>query len=586
MKNQIRRLFALLLLPALSLQASTARAQNTVFTYQGQVLDNGANFTGSGQFKFALVTSANGASQATATADPPSNGYITGYTVTAGGSGYLTAPTVTVVGGGGSGAQAKAEISSGGVVTNLAVVSFGNANYTSAPTVTIAAPPALTTYTTYWSNDGTSSAGSEPAAAVNVGVANGLFTVALGDTNVANMTAIEVSTFYQPNLQLRTWFSDGVNGFAALSPLLNLSAAPYSIMANSASNLVGTLPASQLTGEFSGNAGGLTNLNASQLTGGTVPVAALPSVVVTNTATGVTLSGTFTGNGAGVTNVTASTLATPQGMTLIPAGTFTMGNSIGDSDITDATPTNITVSAFYMYINLASYAQWQSVYFWATNNDYSFDNAGSGKAPNHPVQSVNWFDVVKWCNARSQQAGLTPVYYTDAALTQVYSAGDVAPYVNWGAGGYRLPTEAEWEKAARGGLSGQRFPWGDIITENLANYYGNTSDYGYDLGPNGYNALFDTGAYPYTSPAGYFVASGYGLYDMAGNVEEWCWDWYGSPYGQPTTTNPTGPPSGSGRVLRGGGWYGSAVLARCAYRYDFNPLLGNHYVGFRCVRGL
>jgi formylglycine-generating enzyme len=229
-----------------------------------------------------------------------------------------------------------------------------------------------------------------------------------------------------------------------------------------------------------------------------------------------------------------------------------------------------------MDTNLVSYSQWQTVYNWAATNGYGFDNAGAGKAANNPVQTVDWYDCVKWSNARSQQAGLTAVYYTDAGLTQVYTNGEVTPYVNWGASGYRLPTEAEWEKAARGGLSGQRFPWGDTISESQANYVGDTfgsdvngvAGYSYDLGPNGYNALFDTGGEPYTSPVGYFAANGYGLYDMAGNVEEWCWHWYGTPYGQPTTTNPTGPASGSFRVLRGGSWIDVAYYARCAYRND------------------
>ena len=220
---------------------------------------------------------------------------------------------------------------------------------------------------------------------------------------------------------------------------------------------------------------------------------------------------------------------TSDGMALVPAGSFTMGDTWdGESD---AAPTNVYVSAFYMDTNLVSYSQWQTVYTYATSHGYSFNHLGAGKAANHPVQSVDWFDAVKWCNARSQQGGLTPVYYTDADLTQIYTNGEVTPFANWTASGYRLPTEAEWEKAARGGLSGQRFPWGNTISESQANYKGDTNDYSYDLGPNGYNAIFATGALPYTSPVGYFAGNGYGLYDMAGNLEEWCWDWWGTPYG-------------------------------------------------------
>ncbi len=135
-------------------------------------------------------------------------------------------------------------------------------------------------------------------------------------------------------------------------------------------------------------------------------------------------------------------------------------------------------------------------------------------------------------------------------------------------------------------MSGQRFPWGDTISESQANYYGDANDFSYDLGPNGFNATFDTGGEPYTSPAGYFAANGYGLYDMAGNVYEWCWDWYGTPYGQPTTTNPTGPASGSTRVLRGGNWGYYANYARCADRSGDDPNGDSYNIGFRCVRGL
>jgi formylglycine-generating enzyme required for sulfatase activity len=284
------------------------------------------------------------------------------------------------------------------------------------------------------------------------------------------------------------------------------------------------------------------------------------------------------------TNGLPTNVFTSDGMSLIPAGGFIMGDTM-DCEY-DAVTTNIYVSAFYIDTNLVSYSQWQAVYAYATSNGYGFDNAGSGKAADHPVQTVNWFDAVKWSNARSQQAGLTPVYYTDSEFAQVCTNGDVTLYVNWTANGYRLPTEAEWEKAARGGLSGLRFPWGDTISQSQANYYGYSGVFTYDLGPNNWNPLFEPGGYPDTSPVGYFAPNGYGLYDMAGNVYEWCWDWYGTPYGQPTTNNPTGPATGTYRVVRGGEWGFYANQLRCANRSTFMPSgVGLNIHGFRCVRG-
>ena len=294
----------------------------------------------------------------------------------------------------------------------------------------------------------------------------------------------------------------------------------------------------------------------------------------------------FAVNNAEVTNASPpgffrlQPVTAPAGMALIPAGWFTMGDTLdGESD---AIPTNIYVSAFVMDVNLVNYGLWTNVYAYATSHGYSFDDPGAdgvgNTGTNYPVTTVDWYDCVKWCNARSQQASNTPCYYTDAAMTQVYTNTDVdAVYVNWSANGYRLPTEAEWEKAARGGCTGLRFPWGNLIHTNQAAYY-SAGGLTYDLGPANFPIV--------PSPVGSFDVNGYGLYDMAGNEFEWCWDWYGTPYGQPSTINPTGARSASGfRVLRGGVYEGYAYFARCAYRgtrSGFAPTT----IGFRCVRGL
>lgn len=164
----------------------------------------------------------------------------------------------------------------------------------------------------------------------------------------------------------------------------------------------------------------------------------------------------------------------PDGFVLIPAGSFEMGDSFHEWAGDEVPVHTVNVSAFYMQATEVTYAEWRDVYTWAVTHGYGFDNAGNGKGETHPVHSVNWFDMTKWCNARSEKESLRPCYYTDAARTLIYRSGRVAlsnGMVCWMANGYRLPTEAEWEKAARGGLSGKRFPWGDTISHNQANYY-------------------------------------------------------------------------------------------------------------------
>ena len=281
----------------------------------------------------------------------------------------------------------------------------------------------------------------------------------------------------------------------------------------------------------------------------------------------------------------------PAGMAYIPAGSFQMGDTFHEGNTSELPLHNVFVSAFFMDKNQVIKEMWLDVYTWAQGHGYTFSNAGSFAGNGYPVKNVNWYDVVKWCNARSEQEGLTPCYYTDATLATVYRVGSLNltnACVKWTVNGYRLPTEAEWEKAARGGRAGNRFPWGDTITHSQANYFSSAS-YGYDLSPT-------RGAHPTygaaTGPIRSFAANDYGLFDMAGNQSQWCWDWFdGLFYGQTEATNdPHGPVGAmSYRVMRGGDASDAAVALRCASRYNIYgnvvPAQTSPARGFRCVRG-
>lgn len=282
----------------------------------------------------------------------------------------------------------------------------------------------------------------------------------------------------------------------------------------------------------------------------------------------------------------------PAGFTLIPAGSFQMGNALvgGFPDEQPVHPVN--VGAFYMENTLVTNGVWAEVRAWGALHHYTDLPVGSvsgtvnhNKGLAHPVVYVNWYDAVKWCNARSEMEGLTPCYAIGSPET-VYRTGNSDRVVcHWEANGYRLPTEAEWEKAARGGLSGKRFPWGDTITQSQANYYSSGS-HSYDVNSaKGYPPKFATGGAPYTSPVGSFAPNGYGLYDMAGNVWERCWDWYGA-YDRSAGSDPRGAATGTCRVFRGGCWYSfGARGCRTSHRGYYFPAEMSDYVGFRSARG-
>ena len=167
----------------------------------------------------------------------------------------------------------------------------------------------------------------------------------------------------------------------------------------------------------------------------------------------------------------ASLWVDPDQFAVIPAGSFEMGDALDGNEASDAPVVTVNVSEFYMGKYEVTKSEWDAVRTWGESNEYTDLSEGSGKAADHPVQSISWIDMVKRCNARSEMEGRTPCYTVGVST---YRTGlQISVECDWTANGYRLPTEAEWEKAARGGLSGQRFPSGDTISHVIANYTSN-----------------------------------------------------------------------------------------------------------------
>ncbi|MDR1072953.1 MAG: SUMF1/EgtB/PvdO family nonheme iron enzyme [Treponema sp.] len=234
-------------------------------------------------------------------------------------------------------------------------------------------------------------------------------------------------------------------------------------------------------------------------------------------------------------------VAIPSGFVKILGGTFMMGSPAGEAGRDGGeTQRRVTVSGFYMSAYEVTQKEWAAV----MGSDPS-----SFKGDNLPVENVSWYDAIEYRNKRSVKEGLTPAY--------TRNGGGVAWI--WSANGYRLPTEAEWEYACRAGTTAP-FYTGNNITTNQANYNGN---YPYNGNPKGeYRKK--------TLNVGGGMPNAWGLYDMHGNVYEWCWDWYGA-YEGGAQTDPSGAAAGSHRVARGGSWSSHAQYLRSAHRNCYTP---------------
>lgn len=246
---------------------------------------------------------------------------------------------------------------------------------------------------------------------------------------------------------------------------------------------------------------------------------------------------------------------------LIRGGTFQMGSPADEPErSSDETRHSVTVGSFYMSRTEVSQKDYQAV---------MGANPSDTRGGDLPVTNLTWYDAVEYCNKLSEAAGLTPCYTIDGT-TVIW---------NKAAGGYRLPTEAEWEYAARANTA-TPFNFGDYVHNSDANCY---NAYGYNNDASGSWVNGPDAYLRHTVAVTQYPANAYGLYNMHGNAAEWVWDWYGE-YDTQAVTDPAGRSGGSAKIVRGGGWNDHPKHIRSAYRGAQPADAGLYSIGVRPVR--